>query len=140
MSTASTPSTTAAASAAAAPKATRITKETATALLQHFTLVKWPLNKSLPRSDLRGDLAAIAKKYGLNKKQVARQLKSYKEKKYRMKDVVLDFSPERIKEMLEEGIGMESRAFVVEVLSKLRDDDRTLGSRDADNEMAKVNK
>ena len=115
------------------PKATRITKEAATTLLQYFTLAKWPLNKSLPRSDLHGDLAAIAKKYGLTKKQVARQLKSYKEKKYRMKDVVLDFSPERIKEMLEEGIGMESRAFVVEVLSKLRDNDRNLGSRDVDN-------
>ena len=89
------------------PKATRITKEAATTLLQYFTLAKWPLNKSLPRSDLHGDLAAIAKKYGLTKKQVARQLKSYKEKKYRMKDVVLDFSPERIKKMLEEGIGME---------------------------------
>ena len=84
MSTASTPSTAAAASAAAAPKATRITKEAATALLQHFTLAKWPLNKSLPRSNLHGDLAAIAKKYSLTKKQVARQLKSYKDKKYRM--------------------------------------------------------
>ena len=37
------------------------------------------------------------------------------------------------KEMLEEGIGMESRAFVVDVLSKLRDDDHNLGSRDVDN-------
>ena len=133
MSTTSTPSTAAASSAAAAPKATRITKEAATALLQHFTLAEWPLNKSLPRSNLHGDLAAIAKKYSLTKKQVARQLKSYKDKKYRMKDIVLDFSPEQIKEMLEEGIGMESRAFVVDVLSKLRDDDRNLGSRDVDN-------
>ena len=62
MSTASTPSTAAAASAAVAHKATRITKEAVTALLQHFTLAKWLLNKSLPRSDLCGDLAAIAKK------------------------------------------------------------------------------
>ena len=79
MSTASTPSTAAATSTAAAPKTTRITKEAATALLQHFTPVKWPLNKSLPRSDLSGNLAAIAKKYSLTKKQVARQLKSYEE-------------------------------------------------------------
>ena len=35
--------------------------------------------------------------------------------------------------MLEEGIGMESRAFVVNVLSKLRDDDHNLSSRDVDN-------
>ena len=63
MSTASTPSTAVAASAAAAPKATRITKEAATVMLQHFTLAKWPLNKSLPRSDLHGDLAAIARKF-----------------------------------------------------------------------------
>ena len=133
MSTTPPPLTAAASSAAAAPKARRITKEAATALLQHFALVKWPLNKSLPRSDLHGDLAAIAKKYGLTKKQVARQLKSCKDKKYRMKDIVLDFSPERIKEMLEEEIGMERRAFVVEVLSKLRDNDRNLGSRDVNN-------
>ena len=79
MSTTPTPSTGAATSTAAAPKTTRITKEAATALLQHFTLVKWPLNKSLPRSDLHGDVAAIAKKYGFTKKQVARQLKSYEE-------------------------------------------------------------
>ena len=65
-------STTAAASAARALKATRIMKEAATTLLQYFNLAKWPLNKSLPRSDLHGDLAAIAKKYGLTKKQVAR--------------------------------------------------------------------
>ena len=71
MSTASTPSTAEAASAVAAPKATRITKEAATLLLEHFTLAKWSLNKSLPRNDLYGDLAAIAKKYGLTKKQVA---------------------------------------------------------------------
>ena len=96
MSTASTPSTAAAASAVAAPKATRITKEAATYLLEHFALAKWPLNNSLPRSDLHGDLAVIAKKYGLAKKQVARQLKSYKDKKYRVKDIVLDFSPEQI--------------------------------------------
>ena len=68
--------------------------EAVTAFLQYFILVKWPLNKFLPRGDLHGDLAAIAKKYGLAKKQVARQLKSHKDKKYRMKDIVLDFSPE----------------------------------------------
>ena len=48
-------------------------------------------------------------------------------------DIVLEFSSEQIKEMLEEGIGMESRAFVIDVLSTLRDDDRNLGSRDVGN-------
>ena len=44
-------------------QATRIAKEAATVMLQHFTLAKWSLNKSLPRSNLHGDLTAIARKF-----------------------------------------------------------------------------
>ena len=41
-------------------------------------------------------MAAIATKYALSKKQVTRQLKSYKDKKYRMKDIIFEFSLERL--------------------------------------------
>ena len=81
------------ASASAAPKMKRIAKETTKALARYFANAKWPLNKTLPRGDLCEDLAVIATKYGLDEKQVTRQLKSYKDKKYRMKDVILVFSP-----------------------------------------------
>ena len=46
-----------------------------------------------------------------------------------MKDAVLEVSLERLKETLEEGIGMESRRFVADVLYNLCDNDRDLGSR-----------
>ena len=133
MSTTPTPSTVPAPAAAPTARAARITREAVEALSQYFTSAQWPLNKSLPRGNLNEDLAAIAKKHDLSKTQIARQLKNYKDKKYRMKDVILEMSPERIKEVLEEGIGMDSRAFVVDVLSKLHSDEQSLGSRDVDN-------
>ena len=98
-------------------------------MARYFASAKCLLNKTLLHGDLHGDLAAFATKYGLD----TRQLKSYKEKKYRMKKVILDFSPERLKETLEEEIEMESREFVADVLSKLRDNNRNLGSRDINN-------
>ena len=47
--------------------------------------------------------------------------------------IYLAFSPERLQETLEDGIEMEGRKFVASVLSKLRDNDRNLGSRDVNN-------
>ena len=53
----------------------------------------------------------------LEKTQIFRWLKNLKDEKYRTKDVVLEFSSEQIKEMMEEVVGMDSHAFVVDVLS-----------------------
>ena len=69
-------------------KAARITPEEREALFLYFDKTRWPLNKRLPRGNLGKDLAAIAQKHGLEKSQIARQLKNFKDKKYRLKDVV----------------------------------------------------
>ena len=74
----------------------------------------------------------------MEKSQIARQLKNYKDKKYRLKDVVLSQSPEKIKEALEEGIGMEYTEFVSSMLTKIGDSQRDLGSRDLTNYTAVI--
>ena len=119
-------------------KAARITPEARKALFLYFDKTRWPLNKRLPRGNLGKDLAAIAQKHGLEKPQIARQLKNFKDKKYRLKDVVLEMTPERIKEVLEESVGMEYPEFVSGVLSKLCDVQRDLGNRDLNNYAAVV--
>ena len=121
--------------AAVTAKATakRITKEAVAALLLFFTDARWPLNTPLPRGKLGKDLAAIAQEHGLEKSQIARQLKNFKDKKYRLKDIVLEMTPEEIKEVLEEGIGMEYSEFVCSVLTTLCNTQRDLGNRDINN-------
>ena len=68
----------------------------------YFDKTRWPLNKRLPRGKLGKDLAAIAQKHRLEKPQIARQLKNCKDKKYRLKDVVLEMTPEQIKKVIED--------------------------------------
>jgi hypothetical protein len=125
------PAVTATAKTKATP--TRITKEAVASLSLHFASTSWPLNKALPRGKLSKELAAIQLEYGLAKSQVARQLKNFKDKKYRLKDIVLSQSPEQIKEVLEEGIGMEYSEFVCSVLTSLCEAERDLGNRDLNN-------
>mmetsp|Transcript_4411 Transcript_4411/g.7819 ORF Transcript_4411/g.7819 Transcript_4411/m.7819 type:complete len:154 (+) Transcript_4411:124-585(+) len=110
--------------------AKRITKEAVAALLLFFADARWPLNTPLPQGKLGKDLAAIAQEHGLEKSQIARQLKNFKDKKYRLKDIVLEMTPEQIEEVLEEGIGMEYSEFVCSVLTTLCNTQRNLGNRD----------
>ena len=69
----------------------------------------------------------------MEKSQIARQMKNYKDKKYRPKDVVLSQLPEQIKEAPEEGIGMEYIELVSSMLTKMCNSKRDLGSRDLTN-------
>ena len=91
---------------------TRIMKEAVDALSQHFKATSWPLNKALSRDTLIKELAAIQHEYRFAKFQVARQLKNFKDKTYRLNDIILLQLPEQIKAVLEEGIGMECSEFV----------------------------
>ena len=91
---------------------TRFMAEAVDALSQHFAATSWPLNKALSQDTLIKELAAIQHEYRFAKFQVARQLKNFKDKTYRLNDIILLQSPEQIKEVFEEGIGMECSEFV----------------------------
>ena len=119
-------------------KATRITREARDALFLYFANTRWPLNKRLPRGKLWKDLAIIVQEHRLDKLRIVRQLKNYKDKKYILKDVVLEMTPKRIKEVLEESICMEYPEFVCGVLSKVWDIQSDLGNRDLNNHAAVV--
>ena len=120
--------------ATAGGKRKRIPTAAVDDLAAYFAAQRWSLNTPLPRgATLVKELEAIQQKYSLEKSQIARQLKNYKDKKYGLKDLVLNFDTERIKEILEEGMGMSPSEFVISILSKMSSKDRDLGNRDISN-------
>ena len=112
---------------------TQIVKQAIATQSQQFRFTSLPLNKALPRSKISKEHAAIHLAHGLIKLHVLRQLKHFKDKKYRLKDVVLSWTPEQISEVLEEGIGMEYSKFACLLLTNLCKNKCNLGNCDLNN-------
>ena len=62
------------------------------------------------------ELTAIQQEHRLEKLQISRQLKNYKDKKYQLRDVILLQLSEQMENVLEGVIGMEYTAFVCSML------------------------
>ncbi|KAL9184799.1 hypothetical protein ACHAXT_002576 [Thalassiosira profunda] len=114
-----------------APKATRITKEAKAALYAHFTRIKWPRNKQMPKVNTDSGLDAIITRFGLERKQASRQLRNWKGERYDNSQVKIILNPEDIEATINDSISMSVPKFVTQTLDDIYEKRGVKGSADA---------
>ena len=91
-------------------------------LRDYFTATNWPLNKFLPRgkeSNLDLNLQSILNKHGLDKSQLARQLRGFKAEKYGNSQITIIINADELEEKMRLSLSMTTIDFVTSVLDRI---------------------